>query len=292
MTIRTILAAVSGGAATEGALEAAFRLARRLDAHVEAFHARVDERQALTLYGDGLAAPMSGELLERIVQETATTAAHARSLFDAAVARHGLPIRSAPPAAANPPVFEASASWHEETGYGPDLVAQHGRLFDLIVLGRSERVVDQPYSDAIEDAVMQSGRPVLLAPAKPAAALGETIAVGWNGSVEAVHAVAAGLPLLATAKDIKIITIAETDEGAGAQVVGYLAWHQIPAAARLVLPVKGVGAGEQLLASARDDGADLLVMGGYGKTPWREFLFGGATRQVVGTSLLPILLVH
>jgi len=50
--------------------------------------------------------------------------------------------------------------------------------------------------------------------------------------------------------------------------------------------------GEQLLAGAREDGADLLVMGGYGHTPWRELLFGGATRAVVGTSLLPVLLSH
>ncbi len=53
-----------------------------------------------------------------------------------------------------------------------------------------------------------------------------------------------------------------------------------------------VGPGEQVLAEARDEGADLLVMGGYGHRPWRELLFGGATRQVVGHSLLPVLLAH
>jgi hypothetical protein len=54
----------------------------------------------------------------------------------------------------------------------------------------------------------------------------------------------------------------------------------------------GVGAGQQLLAATRDQGADLLVMGGYGQMPWRQSLFGGATREIVGVSLLPVLLSH
>jgi nucleotide-binding universal stress UspA family protein len=58
------------------------------------------------------------------------------------------------------------------------------------------------------------------------------------------------------------------------------------------MPVAHVGPGEQVLAEARDEGADLLVMGGYGHRPWRELLFGGATRQIVGHSLLPVLIAH
>ena len=56
--------------------------------------------------------------------------------------------------------------------------------------------------------------------------------------------------------------------------------------------VPGVAVGQQLLAAARGENADLLVMGGYGKAPWREMLLGGATRQVIGSSLLPILIAH
>ena len=62
--------------------------------------------------------------------------------------------------------------------------------------------------------------------------------------------------------------------------------------AHRIRPVKGVGTGELVLAEARDHGADLLVMGGYGHSPWREMIFGGATRQVVSTASLPILLAH
>lgn len=293
MAIRTILTAISGGSASHGAIETACRLARRFDAHVEAIHVRVDERQAVLLYGDGFGAPLAGELLEQIAQDAAKAAAAARGAFDAAIARHNLPLRVSPPAPAGPKqAFEASAAWREETGYAPDIVTRRGRLFDLIVLGRSDRVVDEPHSDAVEDAVLQSGRPVLLAPAHPPDELGRAIAVGWNGSPSAVHAISAALPFLLQAKDVRIITVGPTEDATAVEPVEYLAWHGIAATARDVKPVDGVGPGEQLLATARDEGCDFLVMGGYGHTPWRELIFGGATRQIVGTAMLPLLLAH
>src|SRR6516225_3079758 len=72
----------------------------------------------------------------------------------------------------------ASAAWRAETGFAPELVAARARFFDLVVLGRSERVVDKAYSDTIEQTLIHSGRPVLLAPAPPPAVIGETIALG------------------------------------------------------------------------------------------------------------------
>src|ERR1700684_4540427 len=59
----------------------------------------------------------------------------------------------------------ASASWREETGHGPSVVARRARFFDLVVLGRSERVIDHYHTDAVEQVLVHAGRPVLLAPA-------------------------------------------------------------------------------------------------------------------------------
>jgi nucleotide-binding universal stress UspA family protein len=72
----------------------------------------------------------------------------------------------------------------------------------------------------------------------------------------------------------------------------YLASHGIDATHRSVPSIAGGGQGEQLLTAARDAEADLLVMGGYGHTPWRKYLLGGATREIVGTSLIPVSLAH
>ena len=294
MPISTILAAASGGDATRGAIETGFALARRHGAHVEIFHAAFDERQAIVPFGDGMGAPISGELVQRIIDEGKKAQDDSRRAFEEAAKRHGLPLRHEPPApggAASGPK-EASADWYTEIGTAPDLIARRARAFDLVVLGRSERVADQPHSGSIEAAVLDSGRPVLLAPANSDGAPARRIAIGWNDSVEAVHALAASLPLLREASVVRIITIGSEDEGLGALAVGHLAWHGIGASARLVMPVKGVSIGSQLLSAAREEGADLLVMGAYGHAPWRELLFGGATHDVVETSLMPLLLAH
>lgn len=288
MTIKTILTAVSGGSASEGAIDMAFSLARRFGAHVEGLHARVDESQTMMLLGDGMTAAVSSGLLDRIAADAEATAHAAKASFDAAMTRHLLMDAATPAIAGGKP----SAVWREETGYAPDIIANRARLFDLVVLGRSERVVDAPHSDTIEDVVLQSGRPVLLAPAKPVTEFGKTVAVGWNGTPEAVHAVVAALPFLAAAQAVRVITVGTEESEEGSDLIDYLGWHGIAAKSVCVEPIKGVAAGEHLLATARDEGADLLVMGGWGHTPLRELLFGGATRQLVETSLMPLLLAH
>jgi nucleotide-binding universal stress UspA family protein len=291
MTIKTILAAVSGGSASDGTVELACQFARRFGAHLEGFHARPDPRDLFTYSGDGFGMSMSGEFIDRFVKDADALASKTRAGFEATFKRHQITAHDAP-SQQLPEKIGASAAWHEETGYGPTLVARRARFFDLTVLGRSERVVDQPHTDVVEQVLVHSGRPVLLAPAKTPKEVGEIVAVGWNGSAEATRALAAALPFLASARSSVIVTIGEKHQESAAALIDYLGWHDVKARHRHVAAVSGVGPGQQLLSAARDENADLLVMGGYGHMPWREFLFGGATREVVGTSLLPLLISH
>lgn len=286
MRCKTILAAVSGGTASDGVIELACRLASRFDAHLEAFHVGVDPGELIMTAAYGFGMPLPSEWIDRLVAESASIAATTKAAFDAAVARHALPVAKTPATAA------ASAAWREEPGYAPVLVARHARFFDLVVLGRSDRVIDRPHSDTVEEVLIHAGRPVLLAPAQPPSVLGETVALGWNGSPEAVRVLAAALPFLRAARAVHVMAIGDQDGDDIASVVEHLAWHGITAAHHTSLPIHGVGAGGQLLSEARDAGADLLIMGAYGHTTWRELLFGGATRDVVGVSLLPVLLSH
>jgi nucleotide-binding universal stress UspA family protein len=102
----------------------------------------------------------------------------------------------------------------------------------------------------------------------------------------------ASLPFLASARSVSIITIGDRHQGSAAALVEYLGWYGVAAKHRHLAAIEGAGAGEQLLSAAHEESANLLVMGGYGHVPWREFLFGGATREVVGSSLMPLLLTH
>jgi nucleotide-binding universal stress UspA family protein len=285
MSLKTILVAASGGTASDGAVETACRLAKRVGAHLEAFHVKLDPAQVATQASDSFGMPIAGEWIDRLIEDSDALAAKTKAGFAAIAGRHGLAMTAAPRA-------EAAAAWRVASGYAPILIAREARFFDLVVLGRSERVVERPHSDTIEETLVTSGRPVLLAPAKLPATIGNAVALGWNGSPEAVHAVTAALPLLAKAQSVVVITVGEDVDASPAALLDYLAIHGVAATYRRVALVSGVGPGEQLLAEAHDAGADLLVMGAYGHRPWRELLFGGATRRVVGTSLLPVLLAH
>jgi nucleotide-binding universal stress UspA family protein len=292
MTIRTILVALSGGAASTGAMEMACQLARRFDAHIEGFHVRADPSDAALVFGDGFGAPLPVELIDRTVKELEAFTATARRCFDEAVAAHGLPVAAEPEPVATAGAAGPSAAWREAMGSAATLVPQRGRLFDLVIVGRSERVVEQPHSDTLDETVVLTGRPLLVAPEHAPAELGRRIAVAWNGSVEAVHALAAAMPFLERAEAVQLLTVGTDEDTDTEGLAAMLRWRGITAAIHAIEPVARVGTGELLLAGARDQGADLLVMGAYGHALWREMLFGGATRDVVGAAMLPLLIAH
>jgi nucleotide-binding universal stress UspA family protein len=289
--IRTILAGASGGSASDGAIELACRLADRLCAHVEGFHVLLDPVAVFGSAGAGGGLALSGDVVAGMIDDANENAAKAKASFAEIAARHHLSNHSLAQMSASRD-SGSSAGWREATGDGAQLIAERARFFDLIVLGRSSRVVDEPSSNTIEAVLARSGRPVLLAPAKIPAEIGRFIAVAWNGSPQAVRALAASLPLLAAAESVVLITVGDGGNSDIPAVLDHLAWHGITAKHRQIPDTSHESTGILLLKAARDTGADMLVMGGYGHQPWREALFGGVTREIIGTSLLPLLLMH
>ncbi|MBV8775940.1 MAG: hypothetical protein JO258_01975, partial [Alphaproteobacteria bacterium] len=225
MPIRTILAAGSGGSATEGAFELACNLASRLDAHVEGFHVMIDPLQVFAAFGAGDGIAVSGALIDEMTADAEKGTAKMETAFKAAAGRHTLAYRSGPGGGAG----KSSCTWRQETGYPPTLVAQRARFFDLVVLGRSERAIRRPHSDTIEETLTQSGRPVLLAPSHAPTTVGGSVAVAWNGSPEAVRALAVSLPVLSAADVVTLITAGADDASDVAGLTDHLAWHGIAA---------------------------------------------------------------
>jgi nucleotide-binding universal stress UspA family protein len=288
MSIRTILAAASGGAATTGALDLACQLARRFEAHLEGFHVLPDPPALFAAAGEGFGNPAASGLVESMMEEAIARASQVRALFNDIIGRHGIAHCGAPQLVVRGP----SACWHEAAGNAPGLVAHHGRFYDLIVLGRSDRVVHEPHSDTIEAVLTRSGRPVLLAPETPPSGIGYVIAVAWNGSPEGVRALTAALPFLEKASVVSLITAGDADAVGSRKAIDYLAWHGVNVEHRKVAAGSSRQIGRILLEAAQDAGADLLAMGAFGHMPWRELLFGGATRTALAAMPLPLLLMH
>ncbi|HWA79074.1 MAG TPA: universal stress protein, partial [Acetobacteraceae bacterium] len=255
-------------------------------AHLEALHVRTDITGFLIGAGaEGLAAA-DARWAEDVSAAIETRAEQTRAGFIAAAARHGLPL------AANLAPAGQSAIFREETGDAAAFLSRHARFFDLVILGRSGRVIDEPHTDTIEEILIRSGRPALLVPATAPDSVGRSVAVAWNGSAAAVRALVAALPFLHRARETILLMLGERGGQGADDVQAYLRAHDIASRlcrAPLMLPA---AAGKELLSAAREEGADLLVLGGYGRAPWQEMIFGGATRDVIGSGLLPLLLAH
>jgi nucleotide-binding universal stress UspA family protein len=170
----------------------------------------------------------------------------------------------------------------------------HGRVADLLVVGRA-REGEAVAMDILEAALMESRRPVLIAPAEAPQKTSDTIAIAWKDTPEAARAVAAALPFIAAAKRVIILSAEEGDERSGQpsceRLLHALLWHN-PATSVQRLQGNARPPAEIVLDEAAAAGADLLVMGGYGHSRLREVAFGGFTRHMLTKCRLPVLMAH
>lgn len=175
-------------------------------------------------------------------------------------------------------------------------MGERARLADLVVLPRpGEDDLGALGGHRIESTLLAVGRPVLLVPADvPSASFPAKALVAWNGSRESARALTDALPLLARAKSVTVLTCGPAAGGEaahGARAVAYLARHGVNAdAAHVTTDDRRVG--DAILARARKLGADLVVMGAYGRPRLAEFVLGGATRAVLAKAGMNVLMSH
>ena len=174
------------------------------------------------------------------------------------------------------------------------------RYADLTIMGQFDAAATIPgvMSNLPELVVLGSGRPVLIVPhsGQPAYPLARVI-VAWDGSLSASRAISLALPLLLHADAVDVVVMQAVDkeddvhgEDAGADLALFLARHQIKVNV-VKRQIKG-DRGEALLSIAADLAADLIVMGGYGHTRFRELVLGGVTRTLLHSMTIPVLMAH
>jgi nucleotide-binding universal stress UspA family protein len=140
--------------------------------------------------------------------------------------------------------------------------------------------------------VLSTGRPIIDVATTAGEARFEKICIGWKDTREARRAVADALPFLKMAKEVVALTVSEGDNaGERASLDGLLSWlktHDVVARADVLNNPEGFV--DVLETQALSQNTDLLVIGGYGHSRMREWLFGGVTRSVLGANLLNRLL--
>jgi nucleotide-binding universal stress UspA family protein len=281
MTHRTVLVHIDDSPECGHRLAVALPLSRTLEAHV-----------AGAYFEDGSAAApavaprLSGESFEQ-VRNLADRQQFAEGAFRSAAKDAGI----------------ANIEWRTPMGSGIDAAVAHARCADLTVLSQPEpSELDRGLAgQRLAAVLLESGRPLLVAPridVEPG--FGRHIVVAWDGGREASRAIGDALPLLVRAERVSVAcldpgaTARGADDAARERLVEYL--RRYGAKVHLEVDNLGddydIGFGDWLLSRMADIGADFLVMGGYGHPRWRERVLGGATRALLATMTVPVLMAH
>ena len=178
----------------------------------------------------------------------------------------------------------------------PELLAQYARFRDLTIMPVPEGDdFDQWYAESV---IFGSGRPTLVIPhdwKRRETFQINTAVVAWDLSRPAARAIADAIPLLQKAKKVYAVSVSndkDIDQGRSAvELARHLAHHRVDVT---IETIDGAGqdVGSVITSYCADRDADLLVMGAFGHSRIRQFIFGGATRSVLAKPTLPVLMSH
>jgi nucleotide-binding universal stress UspA family protein len=275
--IKDLVVNLTVGADRDPAAQYAVSIAEAFEAHIAGIAFAYDPVITPTVM-DGLSAAWVDT--QRTENRAAAQAAIDR--FEAAIKREGL--------SAEHRIIEASL------GGAANLFGRIARRFDLAVVGQMapERVM--PDDLLIESALFESGRPMVVVPYIQKEGLKlDRVMVCWDSSRNAARAIADALPFLRRGKTIEIVMVAKTggkpDELPGVDLGEHLASHDLKVEVKRLVATD-VDIANVILSHAADSGVDFIVMGGYGHSRLREFVLGGATRGILASMTVPVLMAH
>ncbi|SPH24877.1 hypothetical protein DEA8626_03911 [Defluviimonas aquaemixtae] len=279
MAYKSILTIVTDAEAALPQIDAAVALTRREDAHLDVLCIGIDRTQTGYYYA-GATAILTQEAYNQAKEEAAEAKEKVRARLNSEDIRWGVDTAVAQIGALGGPV------------------SMLARYSDLVVLAKPYGEKGGPAAEAIVEACLFEGRaPVLILPDKfDASRFGTRIALAWNQSDEALMATRAAMPLLKAAKAVNITIIDPPTHGAersdpGGLLSQLLSRHGVHAEVS-VLARTLPRTSDVLARHARDIDADLVVMGAYGHSRFREAILGGTTRNTLEQAELPVLMAH
>jgi nucleotide-binding universal stress UspA family protein len=284
--MKNLLAVIGDGNAAP-VLEAALMVARRFNSHIVGLHSLTTEYAVV--FGGEMGFSISSEVDRTLEREGHERRDQARRLFRDFMDAHDVPI-----AAPAPGVNSPSAAWREEDGRQNAVVGMSGRVYDLIVVEQPEKLASIAEA-TLEDALFESGRPVLMVPKTIGPLMGDTIAIAWNGSTETALTVALAMPFLKQAQHVVVVTVGPQhmpEPGPpGEELARSLEGHGLSVSMRTAVG-RQKPQGESFLKEAMAAGADLLLKGAYTQSRIRQMIFGGATRHIIMESRIPVIMAR
>jgi len=285
--MKSILLPITSYTANENIMRIAGAFAFQYRASLKALFVRPDARSAIPFMGEGLTADMIQDLCNASEREGLEQAGGAKTTFLASMEAAGVPVVETHQKTEN-----ASASWQVVAGEVADYVGRRARTSDVAICTRPDtRVPDS--QEVFKDLVYRSGRPLIVIPTSFTDTPGRRVLVGWNGSAECARAVGAALPILWSAEQVSLLQIgdANADRPGLEDVAEYLADHGV-SSERIIEAKTGDPVGAQMHAAAVKQRADMIVLGAYSHSRWRELILGGVTQYLATHSELPIFMSH
>lgn len=273
MAMQDLLVHVGDKKDSGQAVAAALSLAERCDAHL------VGLGVELPLELPGYAAvriPQSVfEIMENREKERI---AGARDMFESKAKKIGRSDR---------------CEWRTDRGDLTHVVESHGRYADIVVVSqRRPHAEEKRLNDLAEELMLGAGRPVLIIPyAAAPKPIGKRVLVAWDASREAARAVADAIPIMEYADTVEVFVANGAGAVQGTDIAAHLARHSLNVEV-YTTETGDTPIGEALLNRATDSDADLIVMGGYGHSRFRESVFGGVTRHLMEHMTIPVLMSH
>src|SRR6266851_3141226 len=255
--MKNLLAVIGDGNAGP-VLEAALMSARRFNSHIVGLHSLTTEYAVV--FGGEMGFSISSEVDRTLEREGHDRRDQARRLFRDFMTAEGVPIGPVSTDSNGP-----SASWREEDGRQNAVVGMSGRVYDLIIVEQPEKLASIAEA-TLEDALFESGRPVLMVPRTIAAHLGETVAIAWNGSTETALTVALSMPLLKQAREVVVVAVGPQhmpEPGpTGEELARNLEGYGLKVSLRSAFG-RDKAMGESFLKEAMAAGVDLMLKGAY-----------------------------
>ncbi len=279
MSYKSMLTVLTDPAEVQAVLRAAIPLATEAGAHLDVLCLGIDRTQT-GYYFAGATALMHDETIIQAQAEAAEIETAARAELGRGDLSWGL------------------ESLVAQSASVAGLVARRARFADLVILPKPYG--EGRYSDApvvVEAAMFQGQAPVLvLAEGVPLTSAPQRVVVAWNESSEAMAAIRRALPMLHAAGEVNVCIIAPERHSSessdpGAELSKMLSRHGVKVEVS-ILPQTLPRVSEVIARHVADIGADMLVMGAYGHSRFREAILGGATRNMLEHATVPVFMAH
>lgn len=279
MKLRRVISVLSGSEEDTPLLNSSYSLCADYGARLDSLFVRRNAASGGDLLGDAFSTYGMEAVLEALDDAAVLAARKARTSYEAL---------------ADDAERDHLGRFIEFIGLPRSAMSQEGRLCDLLIMPKPSRQDLRNKLNSIETAAFESGRPVLVLPLDgQASERFNDIVIAWDGSLEAMHAAVGSMPFLQDAEHVTI-THAGTDSEAANQLADlsdYLELHGIKSATRSV-ELSGRSIARALIESSDQNGADLLVMGGFGASGWQRSLGRDETTCLIKDLPFAILLAH